>query len=753
LIGLSASADPLSARLRMVARGQLPGAGTLVTVRVAGGAETLRRLGLDARVLSADVAALTVDGDALAYLASMPVRVEPSRRLHPLLDRAALAIGAPAARAATGVTGRGALVGIVDTGADFRHGDLRGLDGHTRIAAMLDQSHPADDRHIDLGSYGGAIFLREEIDAVLDAEIAGTTPALPIEEIDDEGHGTHVASIAAGTGLASGNGLPAGRYLGIAPEAELLIARTTDEAGNISDVGVLSACRFFLDRAAALSRPLVVNFSLGAGAGPHDGTTNFEQAFDQLFPQDTAGRVVVVAAGNDGGRDLHAGGWALDGEITLPLLLPADGAGELSLELWYRGGIELAVETPDGRQSELVGIGGNSDDSFEGQGRVLVDNARQASPSGAIEAGVVLQPIGGRLTAGTWKVHVRGRAIRYDAWLHPSAVPAHFSDRLVTDDRLAIPATAHGAIAVGSTVTRLDWPTADGRDFVPTGADPTRTGGPSFFSSPGPTADGRFAPDVSAPGEYVVAAMSRDATPDKPRSVFRADVDDLAALVADDGVHGALRGTSQATPMVTGTIALLLSAAPQLTSETAREILRVTAAPVEGTAGWSPRVGFGRIDVAAALAFLNGARGTIADPQISRVGVSRDLLPPESEETTTVTVTPRDASQRPLGAGRVVSIELSAGEPLGGVVDRGGRYERVFVAHAPRGAVGIVSVLVDGIALTTQPRVYFVPSRAEAGGDLRPGGGCAVGRGAPATAVSWALVLVVAVGLLRRRRS
>src|SRR4051794_40651863 len=104
----------------------------------------------------------------------------------------------------------------------------------------------------------------------------------------------------------------------------------------------------------------------------------------------------------------------------------------------------------------------------------------------------------------------------------------------------------------------------------------TRTptiGFPSGFSAPGPTADGRFAPDVLGPGEYIISSLSRDASPDLPTSEFFVGVGNHFAW-ADDGVHGVLRGTSQATPHVTGTLALLLQADPALTQASLREILR-----------------------------------------------------------------------------------------------------------------------------------------------------------------------------------
>ena len=747
----------LSPRLRMAARGQLP-APVSVTVRLPGGAARLRALGLSARALSPTVATAALPRDALAWLAASEDRpvVEERRVLHPLLDRAAAAVGATAARAATGRTGRGVLVGVVDSGIDLRHADFRDDAGRTRIAAILDLGAPPDDRHPESAGYGGAIWDRDEIDALLAAEAAGVTPAVAVTERDVDGHGTHVASIAAGGGLATGRGFPAGRYVGIAPGAELVVAQT-GAADGITDVSVLAACRFMIDRARSLGRPIAVNVSLGADGGPHDGTTNFEAALDELFPADAPGRAVVVAAGNGGGQDRHAGGWALDGEAIVPFALAAGDGASASIELWYRGDVAIAVESPAGRRTPLADAGGSVDVALDGEARVTIDNAGAPAASGRRDAGLVISAPSDRAApaAGRWRLVVSGRAIRWDAWVAAAPRPGNlaFTDRVVPDDQLSIPATAKNAIAVGATVSRLDWATVDDRAFVVPTADPILLGEVAFFSSAGPTADGRFVPDVAAPGEYTIGALSQDATPDHAASVFHTDGDDPHLLWADDGVHGVLRGTSQAAPIVTGALALLFEAAPTLSASAAREVLRATAAPVPDGAGWSPRSGFGRLDVGRALAFVAGERGQAPSASASRVGLLRDQLPPDSDETTLVTVTPCDALGRPLGRGRRVSIALSAGAPVGGVVERGdGRYERAFVAHAPRGAVGEVAVTVDGVPLDAHPRVAFVPSRAEIGGALVAGGGCsAAGAAAPVgPCVLWLALLLLPMAGRRR---
>src|SRR6185503_18468917 len=106
------------------------------------------------------------------------------------------------------------------------------------------------------------------------------------------GHGTHVLGIAGGDGSATGGGVPAYTYAGMAPKADLVVVKT-----DMSDTGVLDGVAYVMNRATALGKPAVVNLSLGTLYGPKDGTSPFEAGIAALTGP---GRVIVVAAGNDG---------------------------------------------------------------------------------------------------------------------------------------------------------------------------------------------------------------------------------------------------------------------------------------------------------------------------------------------------------------------------------------------------------------------------------------------------------------------
>ena len=157
-----------------------------------------------------------------------------------------------------GLTGRGATVAVLDSGADFTHPDLAG-----QIAGKAD-------------------FTTGNGDAV-----------------DHFGHGTHVAATIAGSGAASH-----GARTGVAPGARLLIGKVLDDTGSGSDSQIIAGMEW------AAARAKVINMSLG-GNYADDGNGPLSQAVDQLTEQ--TGALFVIAAGNAGGvRTVSEPGSAAD---------------------------------------------------------------------------------------------------------------------------------------------------------------------------------------------------------------------------------------------------------------------------------------------------------------------------------------------------------------------------------------------------------------------------------------------------------
>ena len=735
-----AAQDPqmTQARLRSMPRSVDAGAEGTVSlwVQADGGASALRAAGLSAQAVTPQYSWVTLPARDLSRLWQLPGlrRVDGQRVLRPLLDRSVPLIGGTAMHD-LGLRGQGVMIAIVDTGIDFRHPDFRDEAGKSRIAYLIDAGAPRRGQHPELPDTNDmAVFTAADIDAVLQAEAMGKTPALPIAQKDENGHGTHVAGIAAGSGLATAKGLPAGRYVGTAPAATLCIVKGTRAEDSFSDRDIVVGVQFCADRASAQGMPFVVNLSLGSLGGPHDGDSALENMLSEVIESRRGGlsRLMVAAAGNSGNEDIHASGRMLDGSDDVKIQVePANrisGKTSIVLEIYYEAAaphttagtpeLELELRSPSGRVLR-VGPGESNQGRFPGEGDAIVDNGdltpATASGPAPLRGGFVLltsESATAPIKSGSWTLRLLGRTLRYDVWMSDVSpeVTARLTSHLDPDGYVEVPAAARAAISVGAYRSRLDWQRPSGA-MVRYDRELHRV---APFSSAGPTRDGRFAPDILAPGEFVVSSLSADAVPGTPKSVFNtAEAQDY--LLGDDAVHGVLRGTSQATPHVAGGLALLLQVRPDLSVDQARELLRTTGKTDLSLPSYGPRRGFGLLDLQAALTTLRGSPAQLGEVSAlqSDLASSEDSLTPGFGEAT-ITVSPRDGRGIPLGPGHDVQIESNAGTWLGPVRyvgtpgDSFGRYERRLRANAVRGTIATVTARIDGMPIGRRLSLHVI---------------------------------------------
>jgi subtilisin family serine protease len=508
------------------------------------------------RIPVARIEVVRADGIVFSLKASQPVR--------PTLDATVRAMGVGAktlAAPASSKGGKGVVVGIIDSGGDFAHRNFRTPRGKTRLRALWDQSGVAR-----AGSpFGyGRLYSPAEIDTALSAPdpyaALGYGPR-PDNAYEQGAHGTHVMDIAAGNGL--GSSLP-----GVAPQADLVfvemaasdIAWRGPEAVGQSfgdSVQILEAIRFIFDTAA--DRPCVINLSLGTNGGAHDGSSLVEQGIDAMASEHPD-RAVVIAAGNAQLDGIHTSGDVpASGTFDLVWRMKEHG-GEI--ELWCDGPARLRaiLVGPDGAEVLRVEPGKSVRAVADGDMTAIFASSRLDDPNNHDNViGVWLAP---GLPAGDWTLRLEsltGRAEPFHAWI----------ERMDWAQSIfAAPVDSH---TLGSIST--------GRRSVVVGAfDAHKAALPvASFSSAGPTRDGRFKPEVSAPGVNVVAARSR----------------------TEDGVIRK-SGTSMAAPAVTGLIALILAEArrrgDRLDSETLRKRL-INGVPGRGQ--WDPQLGHGRASAKA----------------------------------------------------------------------------------------------------------------------------------------------------------
>lgn len=161
-----------------------------------------------------------------------------------------------------GLTGKGILIGIVDSGVDYYHTDFRNADGSSRILRLWDQSIPGKPPQ---GYVTGTEYTKEEIDEAL---VLGETEGRRlVPSRDVSGHGTAVLGIAAGNGTVS-----EGVNRGVAYESEILVVKMGNAGTNSfpRTTELMEGIDYLVRQAAALGKPIAINISFGNNYGSHE---------------------------------------------------------------------------------------------------------------------------------------------------------------------------------------------------------------------------------------------------------------------------------------------------------------------------------------------------------------------------------------------------------------------------------------------------------------------------------------------------
>ena len=201
------------------------------------------------------------------------------------------------------LTGRGVLIGIVDTGIDYTNPIFRYEDGTSRIAAIYDQTISGNPpRNFLIGTE----YTNQQINEALQ----NNPPYDIVPSRDEVGHGTFLASLAAGR--------ESGGFRGAAPDSELIVVKlkeagsfirnnylVPDDNPNVYEsTSVMLGIEYILQKAKELNRPVAICLGVGTNLGSHDGATIFEQYISTV--SNITGVCVCAAAGNESQERHHA---------------------------------------------------------------------------------------------------------------------------------------------------------------------------------------------------------------------------------------------------------------------------------------------------------------------------------------------------------------------------------------------------------------------------------------------------------------
>lgn len=236
------------------------------------------------------------------------------------------------------LTGRGCVVAVIDTGVDYTNPMFLNEDGSSRILAIWDQTIQSGTPPV--GFQFGTEYTQADIDRALQSE----DPFSVVPSRDENGHGTAMAGVAAGSKVRAGL-----TYQGAAPEADIVIIKLKECKQYFRDFymvpqgvpafqenDIMLAVQYADNFANTFRRPVVICLGLGTNSGDHSGSSALSRYME--FVAVKRSRAVVVGGGNEGNSRHHYQGnlnRQTGGNSPVTVEIRVDqGAQGFLLELW-----------------------------------------------------------------------------------------------------------------------------------------------------------------------------------------------------------------------------------------------------------------------------------------------------------------------------------------------------------------------------------------------------------------------------------
>ena len=217
--------------------------------------------------------------------------------------------------------GDGVIIGVIDSGFDCTHPVFKDENGNLRIKAVYMSGMTYTE-----GKGKKAVVDGKEVDGSL-----FDTPDMILDTLQlkqtNTFHGVHVAGCAAASPVANVKGTAGGSLAGIAPKAELIFSDTyADEqqnkkyegsTTNVEVLNVINAMNYMEEFAKKAGKPMIVTMSMNTAVGPHDGTSAESLAYKYFCDR---GNIMTIASGNEGGERCHVHK-TIDADHPLKVLL------------------------------------------------------------------------------------------------------------------------------------------------------------------------------------------------------------------------------------------------------------------------------------------------------------------------------------------------------------------------------------------------------------------------------------------------
>ncbi|WWR15311.1 S8 family peptidase [Lachnospiraceae bacterium JLR.KK008] len=249
------------------------------------------------------------------------------------------------------LTGRGVVIGFIDTGIRYTQDVFRNAAGESRILSIWDQTiydgSPPD------GFLYGTEYGRQQINEALRSPM----PREIVPSWDTDGHGTAMASVAAGSNLESGR-----RFVGAAPDADIVVVKLRgakqylrdyyilpENVPAFAETDVVMAVKYIESFAIDLERPVVICLGIGTNFGSHTGSSVLDRYLTTI--SERRNRAIVVCGGNEGAASHHFRS-VLSSEVQTVEMRVGEAENGFLLEMWTEGPshYRMTIRTPGGEK-------------------------------------------------------------------------------------------------------------------------------------------------------------------------------------------------------------------------------------------------------------------------------------------------------------------------------------------------------------------------------------------------------------------
>ncbi len=414
--------------------------------------------------------------------------------------------------------GSGVLIGIIDTGIDYTNPVFIKSNGTSKVLSIWDQTIAAGT------TPPGADFGSEYNNQQINQALASEDPFEIVPSIDEIGHGTMLA------GVAAGNKVPGAGFAGVAPESDLIIVKLRQAKDYLKDFFIVPkdipcyqenhimwGVQYCTQLARSLNRPIVILTGMGTSQGSHNGYAPLPTLLSIIG--DYPNTAVVVPAGNEGilRRHYHNNINDASGFCSVELNV-AENEDGFSMEFWGDafGIYAIDILSPGGefipRISAAIRLSREISFIFEGT-RIYIDFQLAQTPTGEPLILIRFQNI----TPGTWKFNVYNLTnvpCDIDIWLPMGNMITSGTYFINADDNVTL--LEPGTAALPITITAYD--IANNNLYINAGRGYTR--------------DGTIKPELAAPGvNYIAPNQNKEFVPYTGTGVAAAHTAGIVAMI------------------------------------------------------------------------------------------------------------------------------------------------------------------------------------------------------------------------------